>query len=84
MTRIAKLYAAVLADPTVAVRFTEFERLLRAADFVHARTTGSHRHYTHPDVPRILTVLPHGKGVKPYIVRQFLEIVDEYGLHIEA
>ena len=72
MTRIAKLYAAILADPTAPIRFAEFERLLRAAGFTLARTAGSHRHYSHPLVPDILTVLPHGKGIKSYLVRRFL------------
>lgn len=84
MTRTAKLYAAILADPTTNIRFAEFERLLRAAGFVHARTTGSHHQYIHQKVPGVLTVLPHGKAIKPYLVRRFLEIVDEYGLDIEA
>lgn len=84
MTRLAKLYARVAADPTAAISFTDYERLLRAAGFDYARTTGSHRHYKHPRVPLVLTVLPNGKGVKPYLVRRFLEIVDQYGLDIGA
>ncbi|WP_375286959.1 type II toxin-antitoxin system HicA family toxin [Sphingomonas sp.] len=66
MTRIAKLYAAILADPTTAIRFAEFEKLLSAAGSIHARTAGSHRHYTHARVPGVFTILPHGKGVKPF------------------
>lgn len=65
MTRIAKLYAAILAYPTAPLRFTEFERLLRATGFMQSRIGGSHHHYKHPRVPHILTILPHGKGVKP-------------------
>lgn len=82
MTRIAKLYEAVLANPGASLSFRDFERLLRAAGFTLARTRGSHRHYTHPRVPQVLTVLPDGAGVKPYLVRRFLEIVDEHGLDI--
>ena len=63
MTRIAKLYALIAADPTVSITFAEYERLLRAAGFVHARTSGSHRHYKHPGVPVVLTVPPRGKNV---------------------
>ncbi|TPG12134.1 type II toxin-antitoxin system HicA family toxin [Sphingomonas oligophenolica] len=80
MTRIAKLYAAVLANPKTAITFAEFERLLRATGFVLVRIKGSHRHY---DVPQVFTVLPDGKAVKVYLVRRFLEIVDEHGLHVE-
>lgn len=83
MTRIAKLYATITANPRASITFSEFERLLAAAGFELVRIRGSHRHYSHPTVPYILTALPDGKGVKPYLVRRFLEIVDEYGLHVE-
>lgn len=79
MTRIAKLYDRVRANPR-GLSFREFERLLAAFGFVSARTVGSHRHYTHEKVPDLLTVLPDGKDVKPYLVRRFLAMVDEHGL----
>lgn len=80
MTRIGKTYAALLASPKITLSFRDFERLLGAFGFTLARTVGSHRHYVHPDVPEILTVLPDGKHVKPYLVRRFLELVDRHGL----
>ncbi|MFD1610706.1 type II toxin-antitoxin system HicA family toxin [Sphingomonas tabacisoli] len=79
MTRLAKLYSRARANPR-GLSFREFERLLAAFGFANERTVGSHRHYVHPDVPDILTVLPHGKEVKPYLVRRLLAMVDEYGL----
>ncbi len=82
MTRIAKLYATIMANPRASITFAEFERLLSAAGFTLIRIRSSHRHYAHPAVPYILTVLPDGKGVKPYLVRRFLEIIDEHGLHV--
>lgn len=81
MTRIAKLYSRSLQNPR-GLSFREFERLLSAFGFVHARTVGSHRHYTHPRVPEILTVLPGGKDAKAYQVRRLLEMVDQFGLSI--
>jgi predicted RNA binding protein YcfA (HicA-like mRNA interferase family) len=79
MTRIAKLYARARANAR-GLSYREFERLLTSVGFIHARTVGSHRHYVHEKVPDILTVLPDGKEVKPYLVRRFLAMVDEYGL----
>ena len=79
MTQIAKLYAYARANPR-GLSFREFERLLAAFGFVLDRTVGSHRHYVHARVPDVLTVLPVGKAVKPYLVRLFLAMVDEYGL----
>lgn len=81
MTRISKLYATATTNPG-GLSFREFERLLDAFGFVHRRTTGSHRHYTHHAVPVILTVLPDGKDVKRYQVRRLLDIVDQYGLSL--
>lgn len=50
MTRTAKLYAAILANPDASHSFRDFERLLLAFGFEHKRTSGSHRIYTHSDV----------------------------------
>ena len=79
MTAIAKLYARALDNPR-GLTFREFERLLAAFGFVHARTVGSHRHYKHPDVPALLTILPERKAAKAYQVRRLLDMIDEFGL----
>ena len=83
MTRIDKLYARLLANPRGAISFREFERLLKAFGFEHARTTGSHRQYIHPKLMRPLPVQPSNNDAKPYQIREFLELVDEHGLYIE-
>lgn len=80
MTRLAKLYARAVANPR-GLSFREYEGLLIAFGFVHARTVGSHRHYVRPD---ILTVLPSGKEAKAYQVRRLLELVDQFGLSTDA
>lgn len=83
MTRIAKLYASVLATRRSPIAFREFERLLLAFGFWHVRTTGSHQQYGHPQVDRILSVQPRGKDAKPYQAEQFLDMIEEFGLKIE-
>lgn len=82
MTRIAKLYSRALSNPR-GLSFREFERLLEAFGFVHRRTVGSHRHYVHPDVADILTVLPEGKDAKGYQVKRFLDMIEENSLSID-
>lgn len=82
MTQIAKLYARLLANPRQSIAFRDFEKLLRAFGFEHVRTTGSHRQYVHPKVPRPLPVQPESKDAKPYQVREFLELVEEYSLYM--
>ena len=83
MTKSAKLYARILANPRVPIPFRDFERLLKAFGFELVRTTGSHRQYVHPKLTRPLPVQPSNKDAKPYQVREFLELVDEHGLYIE-
>lgn len=83
MTQIAKLYARLLANPKQSISFRDFERLLLAFGFELARTTGSHRQYAHPSVPRSFPVQSEGKDAKRYQVREFLELVEQYGLYIE-
>ncbi len=84
MTRIEKLYERLLANRRATISFREFERLLAAFGFKHVRTTGSHRQYVHPKLPRPLPVQPSNKDAKPYQVREFLELVEEHGLYIET
>lgn len=81
MTRVDKLYRGLLANPGATISFREFEKLLAAFGFTHARTTGSHRLYTHPKLSRPFPVQPAGKDAKRYQLREFLELVEEHGLY---
>lgn len=82
MTKPSKLYERLLANPNSVISFRDFERLLRAFGLELDRTIGSHRQYVHPDVPRSFPVQPSGKDAKRYQVREFLELVERYGLHL--
>ena len=83
MVKPSKLYERLCDSPAQIVAFRDFERLLKAFGFSLDRTVGSHRHYIHPRIARSLPIQPTGKDAKRYQVRQFLELVEEYGLHIE-
>ena len=65
------------------ISFRDFERILIALGFTQSRTKGSHRVYVHPAVPRPFPVQPDGKEAKRYQIRELLELVEAYGLHIE-
>lgn len=82
MVKPAKLYQQLVASRGGVISFRDFVRLLEAFGFVHDRTMGSHRQYVHPRVPRPFPVQPVGKDAKKYQVRELLEIVEAYGLHI--
>ncbi len=68
MVKPAKLFERLLAGQRT-LSFRDFERLLRALGFQLARTTGSHRQYVHPFVPRPFPVQPDGKDAKRYQIR---------------
>ena len=65
------------------VDFTEFRRLIEAFGFELRRVSGSHHIFSHPKVPRPLSLQPRHKEAKPYQISQFLEMVEEYGLAME-
>ncbi len=65
------------------VGFDEFCRLIEAFGFELRRVSGSHHIYRHASVPRLLSLHPRAGEAKPYQIRQFLEIVEQYGLTME-
>ena len=71
-----------LLDGQRNLAFRDFERILLALGFEHERTKGSHRIYIHPAIPRPFPVQPDGKDAKRYQIRELLELVEAYGLHI--
>lgn len=82
MTKSDKLYQQLVTSTSRSISFRDFERLLRAFGFELDRTVGSHRQYVHPAIPRSFPVQPAGKDAKRYQVREFLELVERYGLHL--
>ena len=83
MTQIFKLYARVMSNAGTTLSFRDFERLLAAFGFRLDRTTGSHRQYVHPLVPRPFPIQPSGKDAKRYQVREFIDMIDAHGLSME-
>jgi predicted RNA binding protein YcfA (HicA-like mRNA interferase family) len=81
MTQIEKLYAN-LVQSRAAMRFADFERILKAFGFELDRINGSHHIYKHKDVPRRLSIQPRGGQAKPYQIDQFLDMVEEFGLEM--
>ena len=65
------------------VRFADMIRLAEGFGFRLARTEGSHHIMVHPEVPRPLNLQEvHGQA-KPYQVRQFLKLIEQYNLALE-
>ncbi len=81
MTRIGKLQEKMLRGGPLS--FAEFERLLAAYGFVLDRIKGSHHIFKHPGIGERINAQPDGKSAKPYQVRQFIVIVESYGLSLD-
>jgi predicted RNA binding protein YcfA (HicA-like mRNA interferase family) len=66
------------------VRFEEFLHLLEGFGFVLERVRGSHHLLSREGVPEMLSVQPRKDGkAKPYQVKQFLKIVEQYDLQLD-
>ncbi len=81
MTRIGKLQEKMLLGGPLS--FAEFERLLAAYGFVLDRIKGSHHIFKHPGIGERINAQADGKSAKPYQVRQFIVIVESYGLSLD-
>ena len=81
MTQIEKLYVQLVAK-RAAMRFRDFQRILKTFGFTLDRINGSHHQYKHPLASRPLSIQPKGNMAKPYQIDQLLDMVEEFGLTI--
>ena len=65
------------------ISFNDFVALVEAFGFELSRTRGSHHIYEHPGIREILNLQNSNGQVKPYQVRQFLQLVEQYSLKLE-
>jgi hypothetical protein len=77
-----KLLRRLLASPR-SVRFADIENLMEGFGFRLARVRGSHHIFSHPDIPELINMQEVDGQAKPYQVRQFLKLVEEYNLKLE-
>jgi predicted RNA binding protein YcfA (HicA-like mRNA interferase family) len=77
-----KLFARLLAGHLRNVAFGDFRRLVEAFGFRQMRTSGRHVVFAHPGVPEHLSLQPREGEVKPYQIRQFLALVEQYNLRL--
>ncbi len=65
-------------------RFQDLVTLLEAYGFSLKRISGSHHIYKHPDIADLVSIQPAENGqVKPYQIRQFLKLVEEFNLKFD-
>jgi predicted RNA binding protein YcfA (HicA-like mRNA interferase family) len=64
------------------IRFEEMVTLVEAFGFRLARVSGSHHIFERAGVPEIVNLQDQKGKAKPYQIRQFLRLVEEYNLEL--
>ena len=82
MAKLKKILAKVLAG-SKNIAFRDFVLLVEGFGFRLSRLSGSHHIYVHDNVKELVN-LQNVKGqVKPYQVKQVMELVERYNLELE-
>lgn len=79
LTKKRKLFDKALNSPR-NFQFDDFVTLLGHFGFVLERISGSYRIYSQPDALDSLVIQPAKGKAKPYQIKQFLKLVEEYNL----
>lgn len=83
MSKPRKILGKILSG-SKNIRFEEMVSLVEAFGFQLGRVSGSHHIFQHPDIPEQLNLQNKSGQAKPYQVRQFLKLVEQYNLSIEG
>ncbi|MDP1547212.1 MAG: type II toxin-antitoxin system HicA family toxin [Anaerolineales bacterium] len=82
MAKLKKILTKVLAG-SKNIAFNDFVLLVEGFGFRLSRTSGSHHIFIRSKVKELVN-LQNVKGqVKPYQIRQFMELVERYALNLE-
>ncbi len=65
------------------VAFVDVVALVSGFGFTLSRTRGSHRIFTHPDIPELINLQEVAGKAKPYQIRQFLRLIEKYNINLE-
>ena len=79
----SKLLRRLASGALNNVSFADFRRLIEACGFELDRIHGSHHIYYHPSVPEEINLQPMHGDAKPYQIRQFLYLIEEYHVKVE-
>ncbi|MEW5941903.1 MAG: type II toxin-antitoxin system HicA family toxin [Chloroflexota bacterium] len=82
MAKLKKILAKVLAG-SKNIAFADFISLVEGFGFRLSRTSGSHHIFIHPKVKELVNLQNVNGQVKPYQIRQFMELVERYALNLE-
>jgi predicted RNA binding protein YcfA (HicA-like mRNA interferase family) len=80
MTKTDKLLHKLISGHSKNVRFKDFTALLNEFDFYLDRVSGSHHIFINRDIREIINIQNIQGEVKPYQIRQFLKLIEKYGI----
>lgn len=78
-----KLLEKILAGSR-NVAFHDFCQLVEAYGFRRSRVKGSHHIFARSDISELVNLQCVNGQAKPYQIRQFLKLVEEYNLKMEG
>ncbi len=76
-----KLLRKVLGS-TDNLRFGDMVKLVEAFGFRLVRVNGSHRIFEHPNMRELINLQDRKGKAKPYQIRQFLDLIEQYNLDL--
>ena len=77
-----KLLKQILAGKK-GIRFQDFSHMVEAFGFRLDRVNGSHNIYKKEGISEFINIQNFKGEAKPYQVRQFLNLIEKYGLNME-
>lgn len=82
MAKLKKILAKVLSG-SKNIAFNDFVLLVEGFGFRLSRISGSHHIFVHDHVRELVNLQNVDGQVKPYQIRQFMELVERYDLNLE-
>ena len=77
-----KLFKKILSG-SGNIRFEDLVKVVKVFGFRLSRVNGSHHILTHEGIPKLLNLQDRAGKAKPYQIRQFLALIEEYDLSME-
>lgn len=83
MSKLKLLLRKLSAGNLKNVKFSELKQLLKAYGFDLERISGSHHIFVHPRAKEIVNIQNVKGEAKPYQIKQILQVIEKYDLHLE-
>ncbi len=82
MSKRTKILAKILAG-SKNISFRDFILLVEGFGFNLIRVNGSHHIYNHPNIKELINLQQVQGQIKPYQVKQFMNLIERYNLSLE-